>query len=296
MNRSLRSKDGLYATRLGYYLLWFEFLGMSPSYQLAHKFNSGDWSEADEAMRPADFDAVLEVYADLGDVQHQPFRTWWLARAFDAFGTLGERPTVKQLAYLTPTATRGPDLRGAADSFVNVTWPKSGQQDTLIVAIPVGLTRRQISKSINALLDRQPSGQPALRSAPPKYPFLATNFHRHTYYRYLYALWVRCAFPKEPLWKIGARAKISETYGRGRLDPDTDSDRHAKAEEKYRLKILAHRAIERGKMMAENAARGVFPSYRKCPHAMLFDLEELNIMRVARTRRRRASNAKSKTT
>jgi len=35
-------------------------------------------------------------------------------------------------------------------------------------------------------------------------------------------------------------------------------------------------------MIAENAARGMFPSYAKCPHAVKGDLEERYSMFVAR--------------
>ncbi len=278
-SQSIHDKTGAYITRLGYYLLWFEFLRMSPSYHLAHKYNGGGWTAADQAASPADFGKVLEVYASLGDVQNQRFRDWWLARAFDAFGTFGKRPRVERLRHLTPTDGRSPYFSAEADDFVDNQWQTSGQQDTVIVAIPLGLSRRQIAKSINAILDKSPGSE--LRTAPPKYPLQATNLHRHSYFRYLYALWVRCAFHDEPLWKIGVRARLSGTYS-GRLDVDADKDRNTKTEDKDRLKILSHRAIDRGKMMSENAARGVFPSYDKCPNAMRFDLETLNKLRVAR--------------
>lgn len=286
-DRSLHTKDGRYAANVAYYLLWFEFLAMSPSYELARKFNSGKWSDEDEAKRPADFDRVLEVYADLGDVQHQRFRDWWLNRAFDVFGTQGKRPRVEKVAFVAPSKDRDPHFSGAADKFIDGPWHDAGQQRTLIVAIPIGLTRSAISRRINQMLDRYPDQARTLKVTPPKYRLEAINLHRHSYFRYLYVLWHRCSFPDDPLWKIGARSKVSGTYSR-RLDPDLDNGRHDKVEDKYNLKILTHRAIERGKMMAENAARGVFPSYQKCPHAMPFDLEALNRMRTIRRRWQRA--------
>lgn len=286
-DRSLHSKEGRYAVNVAYYLLWFEFLAMSPSYELARKFNSGKWSDEDEKKRPADFDRVLEVYSDLGDVQRLRFRDWWLNRAFDIFGTQGKRPRVEKVAFIAPLNDRDPHFGNAADQFIEGPWHEAGQQRTLIVAIPIGLTRSSISRRINQMLDRYPEEARKLKVKPPKYQLEAINLHRHTYFRYLYVLWHRCTFPNDPLWKIGARSKVSGTYSR-RLNPDADSGRYDQAEDKYALKILTHRAIERGKMMAENAARGVFPSYKKCPHAMSFDLEALNKMRTDRRKWQRA--------
>lgn len=284
VTQAMYSKNGSYITRLGYYLLWFEFLRMSPSYHLANKLSGSGWTAANANTQPADFAQVLDVYAALGDVQNPRFRDWWLARAFDAFGTFGRRPNVELVRHLAPGTGRSPYFDAEANDFVDDQWQEAGRQDTLVVAIPIGLPRRQISKAIAKMLDRHPSAE--LRTASPRYGLRDTNLHRHSYFRYLHALWLRCALPDEPLWKIGVRAEVSETYSR-RISLTDDNDRHVKTEDKYRLKILAHRAIHRGKMLAENAARGVFPSYAKCPHAMDFDLEELNKLRVARRKRER---------
>lgn len=285
--RSLYAKEGQYASNLGYYRIWFDFLAMSPSYELARKYTSGEWSDKDEKNRPADFERVLGVYAVLGDVQRQLFPDWWLNRAFDAFGYQGKKPHVQKVAYVADLKDRDPHFGAAADRYINGSWNETGRQRTLIVAMPIGLTRNLISRQINQMLDRIPTKERTLRKVPAKYRLQATNLHHKSYLLYLSVLWHRCEFPDEPLWKIGARAKISTTYSH-RLNPKLDNGRHDKVEDKYRLKILTHRAIERGKMMAENAARGVFPSYKKCPNAMSFDLEELKKLR--RDRRRWSKN------
>ena len=279
--RLLLKKDGLYATDLGYYLLWFEFLAMSPSYELARKYHSNQWSKEDKAKRPPDFDQVLKVYADLGDVQRVLFQDWWTNRAFDAFGQRGKQPRVEKVAYVDPDCDS--HFGDAADLFIEGAWNETGRQPTLIVAIPIGLTRNLISRHINKMLDLYPDESRTLRVIPAKYGLQPINLHHDSYIRYLYVLWHRCSYPEDPLWKIGARTKISGTYSH-RLDPTRHSGRHVAVKDKEKLKILTHRAIARGKMMAENAARGVFPSYQKCPHAIPFDLEELNIMKLKRRR------------
>jgi len=302
--KSLFAKDGKYATHVAYYRIWFDFLAMSPSYELARKFNSGEWSDEDEAKRPADFERVLKVYADLGDVQRLLFRDWWLNQAFDAFGYQGKKPLVQKVAYVAPWKDRDPHFGAAADQFIDGPWNETGRQRTLIVAIPIGLTRNLISRHINNMLDQIPAKQRTLWKVPAKYRLQATNLHHQSYMRYLSVLWHRCQFPDDQLWKIGARAKVSRTYSHRlhpkvdndshRLDPKVDNGQHDEMDDKVRLKILTHRAIERGKMMAENAARGVFPSYKKCPHAISFDLEELKKLWRDRRRWQRAERKRRK--
>lgn len=294
---SMYAKDGLFAFNVGYYLLWFEFLALSPSYELARRYNTGEWTQEDEQNRPPDFEKVLGVYANLGDVQRELFRNWWLDRGFDSFGYHGKRPKVDKVAYLARFKDREPYFRDAADKFVDGPWTEQGRQRTMIVAIPIGLPRSKIAKQIDALLAGYPEKKRSLRNSPPKYALQARKLHRHTYFRYLYVLWQRCVRPHDPLWKIGVRSKVSGTYSH-RLDADADTGRHDLVEDKYALKILTHRAIERGKMMAENAARGIFPSYQKCLHALPFDFEVLNDMRFSRrtwqvAERKRESRAAS---
>ena len=65
-------------------------------------------------------------------------------------------------------------------------------------------------------------------------------------------------------------AKLSTAHSdyikanRNRPDVDLTTERNA-------LKILTSRALLRGHMIAENAARGIFPSYAKCEHALPVD-------------------------
>ena len=76
--------DGVWATKLGFYLLWMEYLAVSPSYELARRYRAGGLSHAEQEQLPADFDTVLAVYDDLGDVQRVTFLDWWSERGLMA--------------------------------------------------------------------------------------------------------------------------------------------------------------------------------------------------------------------
>ena len=111
-------RDGVFATKLGFYLLWLEYLAVSPSYELARKFRAGTLTPEDEGRLPADFDAVLAVYDDLGDVQRISFDDWWRGRGLKHFGFQSERPQVRRLGTLRSgedTRVRTPGIKGATD-------------------------------------------------------------------------------------------------------------------------------------------------------------------------------------
>ena len=50
--RDLR-KDGLWATKLGFYLMWMEYLAISPSYELARRYRMGSLTKEEQQRLPA---------------------------------------------------------------------------------------------------------------------------------------------------------------------------------------------------------------------------------------------------
>jgi len=56
-SRDLR-RDGLWATKVGFYLLWMEYLAISPSYELARRYRNQALTKDEQQRLPADFDIV----------------------------------------------------------------------------------------------------------------------------------------------------------------------------------------------------------------------------------------------
>ena len=81
--------------------------------------------------------------------------------------------------------------------------------------------------------------------------------------------------PKYALWRVGVRTGISKKYS-PLLDYTAKTDPHVDTDERMTLSILTSRAFKRGKLISENAARGIFPSYAPCPHAVETDLREMH--------------------
>jgi hypothetical protein len=80
--------------------------------------------------------------------------------------------------------------------------------------------------------------------------------------------------PDSELWRVGVRSKVSETYS-SEIDEHEEVLRSTDSYDRMMLTILTSRALNRAQMIAENAARGEFPSYKKCAHAVKFDYVEL---------------------
>ena len=144
-------KDGVWAANLGFYLLWMEYLAISPSYELARRFRANDLSEQELDTLPADFEDVLAVYDDLGDVQRVRFLDWWSERALPVFGYKGSKPRVRKVDVLRSDRHRKAASR--LQDFIEDDWTEQGQPNSMLVNIPVGLSKAQITRQLGKLID-----------------------------------------------------------------------------------------------------------------------------------------------
>lgn len=264
--------DGVWATKLGFYLLWMEYLAVSPSYELARRYRIGVLTDAEHDKLPPDFDAVLAVYDDLGDVQRVTFLDWWSERGLTVFGYEGAKPRVRRMDTLRSNRHR--NAAGRVQEFIEGEWIEQGQPNAMLVSIPVGLPKTQITRQIGKLLARYDDEHRVLPERKAKYPLVGTRQRKDTLFRYLFVIWVRCAMPRQPLWRVGARAKVSDTYSR-ELDAGARIARGEQVYDRSVLAVLTSRAWSRGMSLAENAARGRFPSYDQPEHAVEPNTHEL---------------------
>ena len=56
---------------------FYEYLLISPSYQLVHQVMSGEIKDAAKIDCVANWDKVLQTYAMCGNVYSMPFLNWW---------------------------------------------------------------------------------------------------------------------------------------------------------------------------------------------------------------------------
>jgi hypothetical protein len=77
INRKDVNSEDRWVEHVFEYHLWFQFLAISPSYELARRHHAGELSTEERASAPRDFDLVLSVFDNLGDVQRVTFADWW---------------------------------------------------------------------------------------------------------------------------------------------------------------------------------------------------------------------------
>lgn len=278
------SQPGLFAEASVAYQLLFEFLRVSPSYELARKANQEGLSKEDKKLLPNDFEQVLKTYELLGDVQKIIFRDWWLSRGIKAYGNPYSKPKVHEVIKLQRGSYETLDIiQDDLDRYLNVTRREEGFTPTALVSIPIGRTRREILRQINKLLD----GYSVEKLPTEKKPILkisAKRIHTKALMKSLSLIWLKSASPKMEEWRLGVHARVSETYSslfdpkgpRKVKDPQEAVDRAL-------LTKMTSRALEKGKCIAENAARGKFPS-QDSVQILNFDYPQLALRIRAKNR------------
>jgi hypothetical protein len=267
-----RRSGGMWVKEFSMYMLWFEFLAISPSYELARRYRSGE--QLEDTLLPGDFDKVLSVYDDLGDVQKSLFSLWWKAVGLKHFGYQGTPARVNRVGYAIHQTRETPDLSANVNKYFEEDWIEQGRQRTMLFAVPVGLSEAAISRQIKKHLARVKAERRKLVETVSKYPLVGKRNHKDVLMRYLRMVWIRSAMYRKSLWRAGAQAQISQTYSPV-LDPNADTLSDELRFDRDMMAIITSRALLRGRMIAENAARGRFPTHEKCPHALAFDFKEL---------------------
>lgn len=261
--------------------LWFEYLAVSPSYELARRHRSGELTAADVAKLPSDIDRVLSVYDNFGAVQKIPFWTWWRTRGVRYFEVDGHPKGVANLGTLRREDVSNDAVASAFTEYTRGAWVEEGLHDTLILAIPAGLHISWIMREVRDLVENAQKSEMPRPPSKPIYTLAGKRLHWKTLLRYLYVLYYREMLPDADLWQIGAQTQISRMHS-PYIDPVCDEPNDSNAARRQMLAVLTSRALLRARFIAENAARGVFPSHQKPEHALKFDDVDLRALMIAR--------------
>lgn len=272
LTKADRNSGELWVHKIDIYLLWFEYLAISPSYEMARRHRKG--LRIDKSMLPADFEQVLAVYDDLGDVQQSLFRLWWKDVGLAQFGHKGAPPAVTCVGYTTHHSNKTPNLSDKLEAYFDEGWADQGRQRTMILAVPVGMPEGKINQQIKRQLARIKAERREIIPPPVKYPLVGKRHHKDALMRYLRTVWFRSAMHQKALWRVGAKANISQTYSPV-LALNVAQDEVPDVADRDIMTVIASRALLRARMIAENAARGRFPTHANCEAAMDFDSKEL---------------------
>lgn len=244
---------------------------------MAHDYRQGLITKQEfesQVVRP---DLVLQTYDDFGYVPEMNPYDWVNNKSNQRLYTWDViSPTVSKLAHLNQ-GDPGEDGKAfnRIYSYMDSTRKHMAYPPTLLLAIPTNLSKSRILKQVAAELDRythMPKRTPKpIKLQKPKYPVLPNRLRLDAFKMARRVVWTKCFNPDWPLWKVGFHWYLNKLAVREILKMDIEHasiegagksvTKQFKATDPKRvLNVLTSRMINRYYCIAENAARGKFPS------------------------------------
>lgn len=267
---------GFFAEPHPWYELWFKFLQLSPSYELARRYraNQGQLAPADELRLPKDFDTVLSLFDEFGDLQRQFFKSWLLGCGLKMFGIKGVKPQSRLIHKAHNKDGAGFEaVAQSLERYFETDWKDQNKPDVMLLAIPLNQPKVQIFKELKFFVDKNISCTRPARLG--KYRLRETTIHTSSLNDALRVLSMRTQEPDLKLWELGVKSNISPSYSSA-LDIKT-SRRTVLAWKDFRiLEEMTSKKLRIAKHLAENAARGQFPLQSQPKYMVEFNPKEFH--------------------
>jgi hypothetical protein len=235
------------------YELLHDYLRESPSYQLVCRFMLANMKGRPKNA-PSDWPAVLKLYKDFGDVFRIKEDQWWITTGRDLYDIKIKDPSVLNLGITESSLDALP-----VEDHALVDWELMNRPRSLLIAVPTALTKKEAMTQLAAILKTQKFRTNVEPIA--KYQLTKSKLQRNTLA--VGPLALRSYKRGTPLWKIGYQLKLSPSDV-----SSIDKGEDVSAAKAY-LQILASKLIHKAELIAENAARGRFPSDKSFPEAIL---------------------------
>jgi hypothetical protein len=244
------------------HFLFFHYLRLSPSYELARKDDKGELSTEEKRKLPKDFKKVQETYALLGDVQNTLFRYWWQKNGYQIFGVQSDYPTVDVISVL-PDRTK-PDIekiKGEVTSYLSEMSSRTNQNPSIIVSIPINKQMKYDLWAVKECLKLYKNiGKEKIKKIKPKISLQGKRLNAQALVRGLGLLMFKMANPELENWRLGVYGKLSPSYSsalNAQAPRQTKDSREA--EDRVLMGKITSRSLQKYSCIAENAARGNFP-------------------------------------
>jgi hypothetical protein len=260
--------------------LCWDYLRISPSYWLVHQETMGKIRISKRQRSGLGLAQVEQTYDVMGNVYNTTFRDWYINHARSAFGLAGQAeaacvahwPAIKNL-----TPSDFATLAAQGEAWAKATLSTYGDCGALVLILPATSRPSGSAGYASPLLKKLWPALIAERNIPYK-------IHSESKQR-LQALWqnlalVRlvAAYWQEERWRIGARfARYQWKNNEARsLDPKAPRGRPLTGESEARrlVSIRINRKLTYALRVAENAARGVFPSSAPLAASATWDFED----------------------
>ena len=259
-----------------YHLLWHQFLRLSPSYFLAYQVRTGERSY-DPVLNqgfPSDFERVLKVYDVFGDVYHLTRDQWSEKIKSELPAPRRSQAKLRVIArYDRREEKPKKKLAAEINDYFSESWVHDGRPNFVLISLPLELPINTAIDQLRGEMQRARTALTLPRKFAHTFPLASPRLQERTLLAYLRMLYFHAAVPRAKLWQVGARAGFLPSAGSkvGLRVKATAMNR----DERNKLAVLASRAHSRSNLVAENAARGLFPSIKPCTNALPQDWKEL---------------------
>lgn len=225
------------------YELLVDYLKLSPTYQAICKSKG-------KAIKnpPKDWAKVVETYANFKNVFEIREALWWSQVGMALFGIQAK----KSESFVIGNYSKKDFLTKESTKSATNTWEEMANPEMLALAVPKNQTKQQALKQVTALIRSMDFASDKELKVKPKYKLSSSKLQKTTLGVGPRAL--KLYRSGTPLWKIAYQLELSASAC---IDIDQNKD---VAEAKRYLQILASKLIHKAELIAENAARGVFPS------------------------------------
>jgi hypothetical protein len=271
-------ESGLFATSDWRYEALVDYLKLSPSYKLVCEW-SRKGSKAIPKNAPKDWKQLVKTYEDFGDVWRIPESRWWDSRGAALFGI----KAAKTQAFVVGNSDDATLINSKIVAQSQNTWQDMARPECLLLAIPTNQTKQIALKQISAIVRASTFVSSKPKLVKSKYELIRSKLREPTIKLGIMAL--KMYQKGYPLWMIGNQLDLSPAH---HIKLDDEGNPNANelnlSEKKIRLQILASKLVAKAELIAENAARGLYPTDTPCRYAIKFESATRKVGRPSKAR------------
>ena len=253
--------DDFYYKTSRSYRIWFEFLRLSPTYELARQIvaNRLTKTKLSHLKLPDDIEDVIATYESFGDVRKVSFGSWWNKNCDVLFGKTRAKPSATELMRIPFDVDLDTnECVKKISSYLNHQWDEEGKSEVLLVAIPLTGSKNDLIESIKKMIEPKDIS-PVLKPnrSVRSYALLGERQQLVPLASKLRLLWSKANDPNLELWRLGVKAKLSKSYIRFDASQKKLTDKMRDKTPEV-ASATSHALVDAIHIM-ENAARGRFP-------------------------------------
>jgi len=249
--------------------LWMDYLRISPSYDTALKVLTGAIPHEEALVSIPDIDAVLRTARDFGDVWSISREAFWRNKAFDLFGVQLADPDLKVVHVMQQGEEIDIyDLNEHVREYAAHTRREMGNPLTVLVSVPIDMNRQDLMRLFGGMLTYFKENRRDYHEADipePKYKIAQNRTVMRTLEQWLQVVLHKAQHPGIKNWQLGTDLKLNMTFAE--ILSRGEADKRRSSEASSVMNATVSRIFKQALLVAENAARGSYPSLEVRPTA-----------------------------